>query len=308
MNEKAKAHAALLLSGLIFGANYWIAKGLMPDPLLPRQIIFIRACSAAILFWILASFAKKETVKKQHLALIAISSILGVAVNQIFFFEGLNLTTPVDAAILHSTSPIMVLIFATLIIREKILFIHALGVITGATGAVLMVLAGKEAAVFGGDLRGNIYILVNISAYAMYLVLIKPMMGLYHPFTVMKWVFLFGLLAVAPFSYHTLPDLGPEVLESRILVSLAYVVLGTTMLAYLLTIYGLKYLRASSVGYYIYLQPIMAGVIGLVWFAEIITTPKIIAALLIFSGVYLVNLKRNDFWKKSGLNNKVQNK
>jgi drug/metabolite transporter (DMT)-like permease len=292
MNNRFKAHGALLLSGLIFGANYWIAKGLMPEPLLPRQIIFIRVFSAAVLFWVLSGLVKNEKVKPKHLLIIALSSTLGVAVNQIFFFEGLNLTTPVDAAILHASSPIMVLLFATWIIRERILWINVFGVLIGAVGAVLLITSGKSAEVFRGDMMGNIFILINISAYALYLVLIKPMMESYHPFTVMKWVFIFGFIAVAPFTTHTLFALGNDVLTTKTLLSLAYVVLGTTMLAYLLTIYGLKYLKASSAGYYIYLQPLMAGLIGLIGFGEVITLQKILSAVLIFTGVYFVNRKR----------------
>lgn len=298
MSNKVKAHIALLVSGLIFGANYWIAKGIMPDPMLPRQIIFIRVFSAAILFWALSLTVKKESVAKRHLLLIALSSALGVAINQIFFFEGLNLTTPVDAAILHATSPIMVLIFAAWVIREKILLINMLGVLIGATGALLLIISGRDVAVFRGDLLGNIFILINLVAYALYLVLIKPIMGIYHPFTIMKWVFIFGLIAVAPFTIHTLPDLKMQVLTGNTFFSLIYIVLGTTMIAYLLTIYGLKYLKASSVGYYIYLQPLMAGIIGLIWFKEALTLVKAIATLLIFAGVYFVNLKREASIKK----------
>jgi len=291
MNVKLKAHTSLLLSGLIFGVNYWIAKGLMPDPLLPRQIIFIRIFFAAILFWLLSNGIKKEKVQPRHLLLIALSSTLGVAVNQIFFFEGLNLTTPVDAAILHSTSPIMVLIFAALIIRERIRAVNVLGVLIGAAGAILLVVSGKNLEVFRGNMLGNIFIVINISAYAMYLVLIKPMMQQYHPFTVMKWVFIFGFIAIAPFTTHTLFDLSHEVLTTKTILSVTYIVLGTTMLAYLLTIYGLKYLKASMAGYYIYLQPLMAGMIGVIWFAEVVTLQKVLAAVLIFTGVYFVNRK-----------------
>lgn len=298
MSNKVKAHIALLVSGLIFGANYWVSKGIMPDPMLPRQIIFIRVFSAAILFWALSLIVKKESVAKRHLLLIALSSALGVAINQIFFFEGLNLTTPVDAAILHATSPIMVLIFAAWVIREKILLINMLGVLIGATGALMLIISGKDVAVFRGDLLGNIFILINLVAYALYLVLIKPIMGIYHPFTIMKWVFIFGLFAVAPFTIHTLPDLKMQVLTGNTLFSLIYIVLGTTMIAYLLTIYGLKYLKASSVGYYIYLQPLVAGIIGLVWFTEAVTLVKAIATFLIFAGVYFVNLKREASLKK----------
>jgi drug/metabolite transporter (DMT)-like permease len=292
MSNKLKAHIALLVSGLIFGANYWIAKEIMPEPLLPRQIIFIRVFSAAVLFWALSLTIKKETVSGKHLIIIALSSTLGVAINQIFFFEGLNLTTPVDAAILHAGSPIMVLIFAAWVIREKVFMINMLGVFFGAAGALLLIFSGKDVEVFRGDILGNIFILINLVAYALYLVLIKPIMKTYHPLTVMKWVFVFGLIAVTPFTFHTIIDFELQVLTGNTLFSLLYIVIGTTVIAYILTIYGLKYLKASSVGYYIYLQPLMAGVIGLIWYTETVSWVKAIAAVLIFAGVYFVNLKR----------------
>ncbi len=276
----------------MFGANYWIAKNLMPDPLLPRQIIFFRVSLSAVLFWLLSKTIKEEHVGSKHLFRIAISSVLGVSVNQILFFEGLNLTNPIDAAILQATSPIMVLLFATLIIRERISLLNVAGILLGTCGAVLLTIAGAESFVFEGSLFGNILILCSITCYAMYLVLIKPMMIRYHPLTVMKWVFLFGFMAAFPFTVGTMFELSPKILDFKILLSLAYVVLITTMLAYLLTIFGLKHLKASSVGYYIYLQPLMAGLVGFFWFNRIITLYNMASAILIFAGVYLVNQKK----------------
>ncbi|NLN95919.1 MAG: DMT family transporter [Bacteroidales bacterium] len=291
MNEIIKAHIALSISGLIFGLNYWIAKGLMPEPLDPRQIVFIRVFIAAILFWIIAWFIKREPVKIRDLGLIVLSSMLGVSINQLFFFEGLNLTTPVDAAIIHTTSPILVLLFATWIIKEKITWTNVLGIIIGASGAVLLILSGLNGDFPEGNIRGNLFILVNNTAYALYLVLIKPVMQKYHPITVMKWLFVFGLVSTAPFTLHSMKGLDYHVFSGYVLFAMIFVVLGTTMLAYLLTIYGLKFLKASVTGYYIYLQPIIAAIIGLIWFGEIFTLGKGLAAICIFAGVYLVNLK-----------------
>lgn len=298
MNNKLKAHAALLLSGLLFGANYWIAKEIMPVPLLPRQIIFIRVFVAAIGFWVVAGFVRTESVQRKDLFIIALASVLGVAVNQIFFFEGLNLSNPVDAAILHATCPILVLLFATWTIRERIIWVNVAGVVIGATGAILLILSGLNQAVFAGSLKGNLFIMINNTAYAMYLVLIKPVMNKYHPFTVMKWIFIFGFLAVAPFTTHTMADLAWDQISGGVLYALVYVVLGTTMVAYLLTTYSLQHVKASAAGYYIYLQPVMAAIVGLVWFEGALTWMKVVAAVCIFLGVYFVNLRKPPFMKR----------
>lgn len=298
MNNKLKAHGALLVSGLLFGANYWIAKDIMPAPLLPRQIIFIRVFVAAIGFWVISGFIRSERVSRNDLFLIALSSVLGVAINQIFFFEGLNLTNPVDAAILHATCPILVLLFATWIIRERIIWINVVGVVIGATGAVLLILSGLNQALFEGSLKGNLFIMINNTAYAMYLVLIKPVMSKYHPLTVMKWVFIFGFLAVAPFTAHTLVGLEWSLISGSVMYALIYLVIGTTMIAYLLTTYSLQHVKASAAGYYIYLQPVMAAIVGLVWFEGAVTWMKILAAVCIFCGVYFVNLRKPPLLKR----------
>lgn len=286
-----KAHLALLASGLLFGLNYWIAKNLMPDPLLPRQIIFIRVSLAALFFWLLSRSIPKERISKKDSYRIAGAGTLGVTVNQIFFFEGLNITTPVDAAIIHASSPIMVLLLAAWFIKEKVTLLNVFGIFLGATGTLLLIFSGTDMALFTGKSLGNLFILLNIIAYALYLVLIKPVMQRYRPFTVMKWVFFYGFLTSFPFTVSAMPDLNIQAFTGKVIFSLVYVILGTTLLAYLLTIYGLKYLKASSVGYYIYLQPIMAGILGWFWFAEPISYIKLISAALIFSGVYFVNLK-----------------
>ncbi|MCF8331687.1 MAG: DMT family transporter [Bacteroidales bacterium] len=291
MNKKHGAHLTLFATSLLFGANYWIAKGLMPEYFQPLQVIFLRVLGAMMLFWLLQLFTLKEKVKRKDLMLIAFSSALGVAVNQIMFFEGLSLTTPVDTSIIHSSSPLLVLVFAALITREKLTLTKLSGILMGAAGTVLLVTYGEEISFNADSFRGDIFILINISAYSMYLVLIKPVMARYKPVTVMKWVFLFGFLCVLPFSVWRIPDIDWQNVDTFGLFSLLYVIIGTTFLAYLLTIHALRYVEASIAGFYIYLQPIFAAIIGIWLFNEVLTIHKIVAAALVFAGVYVVNSK-----------------
>ena len=118
MNNTSRAHLALLGANIIYGANYLIAKGVMPNKIGPSAFVFLRILGAGILFWIIKSFIK-EKVSKRDLRILALCGLLGVATNQLLFFHGLNLTSPIDASIIITSIPVMVLIFSALFPERK---------------------------------------------------------------------------------------------------------------------------------------------------------------------------------------------
>jgi len=289
MTETTKAHLALIISGMLFGANYWIAKGLMPDYLQPMQVIFIRGLLSLILFWLVA-FAKdnQKIAGKDHL-ILALAGLTGIAINQAFFFIGLNLTSPVDTALIHSASPIVVLIFSAWLAGEKTGRSKISGIALGALGAVLLVFQGNFNSAGGNHLLGNTLIFLNIISYSLYLVIIKPLMAKYSAVTLMKWVFLYGFLFVLPFCLPSVSKINFYNFTTYTWLSMLYIVVGTTFLTYLLTSFSLKTVSAGIAGYYIYMQPVIAALIGIMLFSERLTMIKLIAALLVFWGVFLVN-------------------
>jgi drug/metabolite transporter (DMT)-like permease len=286
-----RSHLALFGTSLIFGANYWIAKGLMPFYLTPAQIIFWRILITSLLFWIASLFFRYEKVSGRDLMTIATCALLGVAVNQYLFFMGLRLSNPVEVSILHTTNPILVLFFAVLMVQETVTVKKILGMLIGAIGALSIVLSGKQLVYTWDTLTGNLFILMNIFSYSLYLVLIKPVMAKYKPLTVMKWAFLFGLVLVTPLTLETALRVPFQEFPVKIWAAFIYVVIGSTFLGYLLVTFALQKLNASVVGFYSYVQPLVAAVIGIIVFHEHLSMIKIIAAILIFSGVYLVNKK-----------------
>ena len=297
MNKTSRAHLFLIVSGLLFGANYWIAKGLMPDFMQPAQIILVRCLSAVALFWLVSMMTIREKVGRRDHILLAMGGLTGISVNQTFFFSGLALTSPVDAALLHSGSPIVVLLFSALIAGEKINLLKISGILMGASGAVALVLQGSMAeGSSGNQLLGNSLIVLNIVSYSLYLVIIKPLMSRYTAITIMKWVFLYGFLFVIPYSLTSVSSIQFGNFTGFAWFSLAYIVIGTTFVTYLMTSYSLRYVSAGTAGYYIYIQPVIAAFIGIVLFRESFTLIKLLAAVLVFAGVFLVN--RNTGSKK----------
>jgi drug/metabolite transporter (DMT)-like permease len=288
LNNNLKAHLALLGANTIYGLNFVIAKGIMPDYLTPKAIIFIRVIITVGVFWLLHLFLPKEKVDIRDKFKFAICAIFGVAINQLLFFEGLNLSTPINASIIITVIPVLILFFAHFILKEKITSSKIAGIILGASGALIVILSAGIGNFNSGTMLGNMLIFINAGSWAFYLVLIKPLMERYDSFTVMKWVFLFGLMIVFPFTFVSTywSDFGA--IPIQIWFSLGFVVFVATILAYFLNNYSLKTVSPSVNGIYIYLQPLIAAFVAIIYGKDQLKVTDVIAAILIMTGVFLV--------------------
>jgi len=179
-----KAHLALLGANVIYGANYLIAKGIMPNKIGPSAFVFLRIIGAGILFWVIKSFIK-ERIEKKDIFRLVLCGILGVTANQLLFFHGLNLTSPIDASIIITSIPVMVLVFSAILLKEKITTNKLIGITVGGIGAILLIWYGKSAEGTSSTL-GNLFVFINACSYALYLVIVKPMMKKYNAITVIS--------------------------------------------------------------------------------------------------------------------------
>ncbi len=289
LRKTLSAHLAILGANLIYGLNYVIAKGIMPDFMAPRTIILFRVAGATLIFWLVSAFIKREKVNKKDLFRLLVVAFFGIALNQIMFFEGLNLTTPINASIIMVGTPILVLVFSHYLLKEHLTSLKLFGIALGSAGAAWLILKNGTISFSSGTFLGNLFILINASSYALFLVLVKPLMKKYSALTVMKWVFTFGLIYVVPVSLPLAIKTDFTAIPFSIWMSVTYVVLFTTVLAYFLNNYSLKIVSPTVNSAYIYLQPVLATVVALAVGKDYLTWIEVVAALLIFSGVYLVS-------------------
>jgi len=288
LNQNLKAHLALLTANTIYGLNYVIAKGIMPDYMMPKAIIFLRVIVTVLVFGILHFILPSRKVEKRDLFKLALCAVFGVAINQILFFEGLNLSTPINASIIITVIPVLIIIFSHYILKEKITAIKVFGIILGATGAIIVILSSGKGDFKSGTMIGNLLIFVNAASWALYLVLIKPLMEKYDSITVMKWVFFFGLFIIFPFTFTSFTETSFITIPFNIWMSVSFVVFAATIIAYFLNNYSLKSVSPSVNGIYIYLQPLIASVVAILFGKDQLTLLKTIAAVLIMAGVYFV--------------------
>jgi drug/metabolite transporter (DMT)-like permease len=240
-----------------------------------------------------------ERVERKDLLRIAACGLFGVAINQLLFFNGLNATSPLNSSIIMTTNPILVLIIASVVLKDRITGRKALGVALGFLGAATLILMTGRNGVGGASMKGDIMIFLNSLSYGIYLVIAKPLMQKYRPLTIIAWVFLFGLFYVTPFGFSQFTAVDWVELGTTEIWSMAYVVIAVTFLAYLLNLFALGQVSPSVVSSYIYFQPLLAGLFALLFFTlgtysmekPEFTWPMLGATLLIFVGVWLVSSK-----------------
>ncbi len=295
---------ALLATNILYGGGFTVAKLIMPRLIQPLGFIFIRVSVVVVLFWLSWFLGSKYRTKieRKDWPILILGGLFGVAMNQMLFFLGLNNTMPIHASLVMLSTPILITIIALFVLKERIGWDKALGLVLGIAGAALLMSAGKEVTALGKDTAwGDFLVFLNATSYAIYLVIIKRLMTRYRPIIVIRWVFLFGLLFVTPFGWRDFAAVDWSLFYGWDWVWLAFIVLGVTFFAYLWNTYALKHLSPTIAGGYIYSQPFFAGVISVIFMGEEITMPKIAATVLLFIGVYLVNfgIRR----KKKELNN-----
>lgn len=289
---KWKAHLALLSVALIYGANYTIAKNVLDQNYLESNgFILLRVISGFVLFHLVHVFFVREKVERKDIGLLALCGLFGIAMNQLFFFKGLGATSPVHASLIMVITPIIVLVVASVYLKENISRNKVIGILVGMLGAALLIIKGGSGNDSMSSALGDMYILFNATSYAIYLVLVKRLMRKYHPFTVMKWIFSFGLVVVMPFGAGDLVGVDWSEFPSSIWIAIGYVLLFTTFFAYLLNAYALTMVNPTTASAYIYLQPLIASTIAVIWYNDKLSLIKIVSGLMIFAGVYLISSK-----------------
>ena len=188
------------------------------------------------------------------------------------------------------TTPVLVLLISHFLISERVTGKKMAGIFAGSFGAFLLIGFGKDFSFGSATWLGDLFIFVNAASYALYLVLVKPLMAKYHPVTVIKYVFLFGVPLVGMVGWNDFMDVEWNSFPWQAWASVIYVVIGTTFLAYLLNIFALSKVNPSVVSIYIYAQPVIATIVAISIGNDQLTLIKIIAAVLIFTGVYLVSI------------------
>ena len=292
MSKRTLAFLAAIGATTIYGLNHTIAKGVMPLYIKPFGFILLRVIGASILFWMISIFGPKEKIEKKDWGRMLLAALLGMVINMNAFFKGLQLSTPINSSVLITISPIIVILLSAFFLKERITFNKALGVFLGFVGALILVLFGAEIRQDAPNiLLGNTLFILNATAYATYLIVAKKLVAKYHPFTLMKWLFTIALLINLPFTLPEFLEIQWANMPLWVYGTLSFVIIGTTFCTYLFNIFAMTQLKASTIGAFIYIQPLFGIIFALIAGKDSLTMVKVGATVLVLSGVYLASKK-----------------
>ncbi|MFD2586610.1 DMT family transporter [Croceitalea marina] len=292
MSKRTLAFLAALGATTIYAINHTIAKGVMPDHVRPFGFILLRVIGVAALFWSISFLGPKEKIDRKDWGSVLLAALLGMVVNMLAYFKGLELSTPINSSVLMTVSPIVVIVLSALYLKERVTLNKGLGIALGFIGALALVLFGAELRQDAPNIPfGNVLFIVNATAYGGYLIVAKTLLAKYHPFTLMRWLFLIAVVINLPIGLPQVLEIKWSTMPLWAYGTIAFVIICTTFMTYLFNIFAMTQLKASTIGAFIYLQPLFGILFALLTGKDSLTAVKIGAAALVLLGVYLASKK-----------------
>lgn len=296
MQPSTKAHLALAGTNLFFAVNFSLVKHLMNQGLMqPFGLNLIRAAVASLLLWLLFFFNPvKEKIRSKDILRFILCALTGIALNQLLFLKGLSFTFATHASLLMLATPLLVMILASFILKEKLTGKKIIGLALGTIGATVLILNTPKAGEGSNVVFGDILIILNALSYAIYFILVKPLMAKYNNVLIIRMMFTIGTFMILPFGWTEFTNIPWSAFGAYDFAALFAIVFFGTFLAYLFNIYGIQILGASRAGSYIYLQPFLATLVAMFFLNEKLLPADIIAGGLIIFGVVLINWKKKE--------------
>lgn len=291
MSKRNLALLGATIVSIIYGVTFTIAKDVMPAYIDAFGFILLRVGGSMMLFWLTWLFMPKEKIALNDFPRIIAAAFFGVAFNMLTFFKGLSLTSPISAAVIMVSTPMIVLVLSAILMKEHMKKRKVFGIILGLLGTAFLILYGKSVGSATDARLGNFLVLVNAISYGFYLIIVKKLMHTYNAFTFVKWIYLFGFIMVLPFGWSEFNAVNWTLIPVAIFWKIGFVVVFSTFLTYLLNLLSMKELKPTTVAVFIYLQPLFATIFAIGLGKDALSWVKIGAAILIFTGVYLVTQK-----------------
>ena len=298
MSKRTLALIGATIVSIIYGVTFTIAKDVMPKYIDAYGFILMRVGGSTILFWLVWLFSRsskkirEEQIDRADIPRIIWAAFFGVALNMLAFFKGLSLTSPISASVIMVSTPMIVLVLSAIIIKERMRKRMVFGIILGLIGTAFLILYGKSVGNATNASLGNFLVFVNATSYGLYLVMVKKLMDKYNAFTFVKWIYLIGFIMVLPFGWGEFEAVNWAFMPTDIYWKIGFVVVFSTFLTYLLNLLSMKELKPTTIAVFVYLQPVFATVFAISLGKDELTLVKIVSAILIFTGVYLVTLKK----------------
>jgi len=288
--RSSRAFLALIPAQILFGSLPVIGK-IVLAVIPPMGLVGIRvAVTAAILITIQAFRRRLWLKEKGDYWKLAVLSLFGVVLNQFFFISGLSLTTASNTSLLAVMIPVFALAVGSIAGFEKLTWVKIVGIVFAALGVVLLI-DPRKASFSSQTTIGDIYIIINCLAYGTYVATSKKVITRNGTFRSMMWVFIFASFICVPVGAVSLSKIDLAAVPTYVWLISIYIAIGATAAPYLLNAWALQKVNPSTVAVFVYLQPILGFALAVAYLGESIGPIFVLAAGMIFAGVFLVTRK-----------------
>lgn len=281
--DRFRVLSALVLVQVAFAVHYVVAKILLAA-IDPAAWAALRVLAAAVILFVVYAVRGPVRVSRGDLLRLAGLSVFGVVLNQICFIEGLSRTTPAHSALINTTIPVATICFAVLLGKEKLRGSTAMGILLAMSGVLVLLRVDHlelRAEWFAGDLLTQ----ANAASFALFLVISKDTIRRVGSLPSTVAVLCFGSLGVALYGGPAAVAVDYGTVPARVWGIAAFIVVFPTVLAYFLNYWALARVESSHVALFVYLQPILASALSVVWLGEEITARLVASSALVFLGV-----------------------
>ena len=289
-------HFSAAITYVIFGLNIVFCRDIATESGIPPIILFtMRALVSGALFWLVSLMMPREKVPWQDLLKLSGAGVIGLFLPQLTFLNAIARTTAVDLSIINTITPILTMFSAAIFLKEPITWKKAIGVLV-SFGGIIWVILQSDFHDGGADqttAMGVTYCILNCTIFALYLGTCRPLIARYSVVTCMKWMFLVSAILALPFSLPLLPSVDFVAVSVTVWWEIAFLIFFATFIAYFMLPVAQTRIRPTLISLYGYLQPLIAIAVAIVAGKESLTLAKVVAALLVFVGVWIVTTSKN---------------
>lgn len=285
LSKRKLAILALIAANIIWGAAFPIFKWALSD-IPPFTFVFLRFSLGAIA--ILPFTFHNLKIEIKDLDKVIVAAISGITLTISFLFFGLRYAPSINASIILSSTPILLIIFSVLYMKERPRKKVLLGTFIGLIGILLIILRPMQEMGVSLAVLGNLLFLLATVSACIHTVILEKIMKRYAALTIVFWTFVIACIPLAPLVILENGQFGIiNSISSKGMIGVIYGFLLSSAVAHFLFAYGVKYIKTSEIGIFGYVDPVATVLVAMPLLGEIITFSFVLGAILVFGGIYI---------------------
>lgn len=285
----------LLLITPLFWAGNVVSTRAIYDESSPLVLAFLRWSVAFLLIspWAVPALIRQWREIRDSMKVLISLSLFGVAFFNSFIYLGVQSTTATNTALFQGIIPVLILMLNRMFYAEPVSKLQWVGVFASIFGIIILVSKADLGRLLSLEFnRGDLWIALAVSSWAVYSVGLRHKPREVEPFTFFAFSVLVGVIVLLPVAIWEQGSLSVPELSTRAWGVVGYISIFPSIVAYLFWNRGVAELGASTAGLFINLIPVFGLGLAVIFLKETIHGYHLAGIILIVVGVWLAVFQR----------------